>query len=157
MSTDKKHIVSWEDVSKMITVLALALRFRKIERIVAIARGGLVPAAMLAHALNIRDVHSLKVVSYTEDGRKLGKPELDPDLLASQQYVFNDPSTLFVEDIVDSGDTVAMLMERFPRCTVAALITRRSACAIPDYMGELTPSSDWFVFPWEVPAVVSPV
>lgn len=149
--TDKHIFLDWDDIKKLTYCLEVALKNRRVHRIVAVARGGMVPAAMLANALNIRDVQLIKVQSYSEDGRKLSKPELDPEMLASAAFTYNDPFTLFVDDIVDSGDTVMLLMDHFPRSVFAALVLRKSSSYWPDYLGMHRETNKWFVFPWEKP------
>lgn len=117
-----------------------------IDCIVAIARGGLVPAAIIANALNIRDVRSIAVSSYSGDTR-VAEPRLEVD--SGTRFVLNSRSVLFVDDIVDSGKTYELFEHSFPAAYFASTVVRHSSSSFPDFYGHCFKTSDWIVFPWE--------
>lgn len=102
------EVVHWEDVEVLCTELAEKLRAVPFDAILAIARGGLVPAAILAQELDKRDVLVAAVASYKGDhrGEKLHFLEFPPD----QAIV--DRRILIVDDIWDSGRTLALTRRR---------------------------------------------
>ncbi|MDD3516569.1 MAG: phosphoribosyltransferase family protein, partial [Synergistaceae bacterium] len=69
MSSERYHKtypISWEQIHRDCKALAWRLvGVAKWERIIGIARGGLVPAAIIARELNIRLVDTVCVSSYT--------------------------------------------------------------------------------------------
>lgn len=69
MSADryvKTYSVSWEQVHRDCKALAWRLvGVQKWERIIGIARGGLIPAAIIARELDVRLVDTVCVSSYT--------------------------------------------------------------------------------------------
>lgn len=119
----------------------------QIKTIVAIARGGLVPAAILANMMDIRNVQSLPLSSYFGDLKRQIVADPIPDVMAS---VFNERTVLFIDDIVDSGDTQHYIENRFPRALFAVLMANPTASRTPFFCGCYRPSDEWVVFPWEV-------
>ena len=123
----------------------LAKRVGECDAIVAIARGGLTPAHMLAEALDVRDVYIIGSRSY-DDRKKVGKPILSdiPKIEASKVAV--------IDDIVDSGETMrevmAALSSQNPgvHFVSAALFYKPTACYRPDHW--LKKADEWIEFFW---------
>jgi len=119
--------------------------------LVGIGRGGLVPAAYLSHRTNIPMLsvdHSSKVFGFADELlMKLGQQ------CASGQRI------LFVDDINDSGTTMAYLRETIvangavpDNVRFAVLINNSRSIAKVDYWSRMidrATDKDWFVFPWE--------
>ncbi len=123
----------------------LAKRVGECDAIVAIARGGLTPAHMLAEALDVRDIYAVRAQSY-EDRQKVGKPIL------SQVPKIEAKKVVVIDDIVDSGETMkevmAVLSSQNPktRFVSAALFYKPSACYRPDHW--LKKADEWIEFFW---------
>src|SRR5258708_19771610 len=64
-----KRYISWGEIQQEVFFLRNKVRFspRDVLRILAVARGGMVPAAMLASQLDVVTVHSLLVKSCTNE------------------------------------------------------------------------------------------
>jgi len=120
----------------------------QFDAIIAIARGGMTLAHMLGEHYDIREVYTINTIGY-EDTTKLDHTE-----------VFNIPNIkkakkiLIVDDIVDSGDTmklvIELLAEQYPHSIFksAALFYKPSAAIKPDwYVKEATM---WIDFFWSV-------
>ena len=75
--------------------------------IVAIARGGLIPAQYLAYDLGIRDIST--VTSRLYEGKKKGKKEQEIGNLFMIDYESPD-YIIVVDDIYDSGETMQGLL-----------------------------------------------
>lgn len=149
--------LTWADVQLLAKNLAAAVAGDGLpEVIVAIARGGLIPAVMIAHTLGIRDVAAITITHTTGDevnAAKTAQPVIArPDGLG-------DPAgldVLLVDDIAGSGDTLT---------TATALLATHGAARIraatlclntanwqthndePTYVGER--EEGWVIFPWE--------
>jgi hypoxanthine phosphoribosyltransferase len=119
--------------------------------IVAVGRGGMVPARFIADILDVRDMGFLNARRHTgvfETG-KLGMEVLGD---------WNG-HVLYVDDLVGDGTTLAALQtaiaaaERFKRrgdtCRTAALITKAASARAPDFTGIVYPGTAWTVFPWD--------
>ena len=101
MSTDaaqKTFPVSWWELHRDAKALAWRLMaLQPFAGIVAVTRGGLVPAAVVARELDIRLIDSLCIASY--DDRRQGELEI---LKAPQG---DGAGWLVVDDLVDTGGT----------------------------------------------------
>ncbi|MBO7258167.1 MAG: hypothetical protein J6V11_04425 [Alphaproteobacteria bacterium] len=114
----------------------------KINRLVAISRGGLVPACLLAEYLDIREIHALSLYSYRPDGTQgdvtvLVRPDV-PDT----------PDTLFVDDLVDGGKTAEYIKQAYPNASFLPLFSKKISS---DYVVNptLVPENASVIFPWE--------
>lgn len=111
------------DVKKL--TRALRPHTSRFDAIYGVPRGGLVPAVHLSH--------------------QLGKPLLlDPRRITKR--------TLIVDDIADSGETLATLLKRRLRFKTATLYRTAHAKAQPDFSCRVKKKGDWVVFPWETGA-----
>lgn len=119
--------------------------------LVGIGRGGLVPCAYLSHRTNVPMLsvdHSSKVFGFADE--LLIK-------LACQSAI--GQSILFVDDINDSGSTLAYLRRAIvehggtaENVRVAVLINNRRSIVTVDYWSRMIDrdvDKQWFVFPWE--------
>ena len=118
----------------------------EFDTIIAIARGGLTLSHMLGEFYDIRHVYAINTIGYN-DTQKLETIE-----------VFNIPNlkyaknVLIVDDIVDSGDTMKivleMLREKYPECLFrsAVLFYKPTAVIKPDWYAK--EPEEWIDFFW---------
>ncbi len=137
--------LSWESIHHAIDALTYEIMFNKPEVIVGVARGGLIPATMLSNRLNI----PMKVVSaqsYTGTRRTIGgRTEIvgwDPS--------FSSDKVLFVDDILDTGETKAAidLMDLSRKVRYATIVNKRPLLHPTAHFITVDPSV-WIKFPWE--------
>lgn len=112
------------------------------KRIIALPRGGLVPATYLAHRLHIDKVQTLE------------------EFLADEEVKWSSHTVgpfLLVDDISDSGGTLQTVVNRIKltcgvgeTLSVATLLVRVGTCHTPRYFHEVICNNDWIKFPWEV-------
>src|SRR5512132_1423383 len=105
----ERDIVSWEALDDLVARLADRLTGETFDAMLAITRGGLVPAGMLAYRLGIRNILVAAVEYYDDEGRPGPKPTFlqwpaDP-LLRGQRV-------LIVDEVWDSGTTIHAVTER---------------------------------------------
>ena len=145
------ELLSWEDMYEYGRILAGKVRedhFRP-DAIVAIARGGYVPARTLCDFLMVSRLHSVQVHHWGNTGEKskkkaqLGHP-LSADLKGK--------NVLVVDDLADTGasfDVALSEVRRFKPKSVktAALFVLENSKFVPDYYVAMRPWK-WFVFPW---------
>ncbi len=121
---------------------------KPIKTIVAVSRGGLVPATVLSHLLGIRDVQVIQAASYT-DNRKQHKVNLQFAL--PLQEVLQSAETLVVDDIYDTGQTMAAIKNVSPNslkfCLVSKQLLMPSRTGI--YCSIIAEPNQWVKFPWE--------
>ena len=98
--TDKAFPVSWEELHR--TSKALAWRLLELgpfEGLVAVTRGGLVPAAIVARELEIRLIDTACMASY--HGQERGQVKI----LKEAGLAGDGKGWLIVDDLVDTGET----------------------------------------------------
>lgn len=122
--------------------------------IIGISRGGLVPATMIAHALNVRRLVSFQAVSYEAGVQGAIQDLEDRDHLLRSIERANE--ILVVDDIVDSGNTMAYMRKRLKFTTkavgYASLVVKEfkaPASSWPDFYEYAMQEPVWVTFPWE--------
>ncbi|QWW19680.1 phosphoribosyltransferase [Schaalia sp. 19OD2882] len=126
--------------------------------VIAVARGGLLPAGALAYALDVKAMGTMNVEFYTGIGQTLPEPQLLPPLMDVSSVVGR--KVLVVDDVADSGRTLKMVMELLcehglsldgshavpVEARSAVLYTKRHSVISPDYSWRET--GLWISFPW---------
>src|ERR1700688_2881444 len=113
--THKHFPVSWEELHRN----AKALAWRLVELgpwkgIVAITRGGLVPAAIVARELDIRLIETVCVIGYHPDDSR-PQQTAETTIIKPPSGVGNGEGWLVVDDLVDTGRTAEVLRKLMPK------------------------------------------
>jgi xanthine phosphoribosyltransferase len=117
---------------------------RDWSRIVAIARGGLVPAAIVARELNIRVVDTVCISGYTLRNRSDTLSVLKrPDLAGM------DDKWLIIDDLTDTGRTAREARKMFPGLYFAAVYTKPEGRSVTDMFITEVSQDTWILFPWD--------
>jgi hypoxanthine phosphoribosyltransferase len=156
MSQPNLSYIPYEDFVADVKAIGRAMRESDWvpDFVVGIGRGGLVPGAYLSHSTGISMLsvdHSSKVYGFADELLvKLARQTADGDRI------------LFVDDINDSGSTIAYLLDAIranggamANARVAVLINNIRSQATVDYWSreiDRSVTKDWFVFPWEAMA-----
>jgi len=139
--------LDWDDIRRDCRLLAAKLAGRlPLAGIVAVTRGGLVPAALLARDLDIRVIETVCVASY--DDRLRGTVEILKGL-PPQLGVGDGEGWLVVDDLADSGATARALRALLPKAHLAALYAKPDGLADLDTFVRTIAQNVWIVFPWE--------
>ena len=95
--------ITWDYVVSLCKELARKIREEgfKPDVIVAIARGGYVPARLLCDYLGVTDLLSIKVEHWLETG----KAEKEAKITYPYNYDLSGKKVLVVDDICDTGDS----------------------------------------------------
>ncbi len=125
------------------------------EVVVAIARGGLLPAGAIAYGLGVKSCGALNVEFYTGIGTVLEAPALlPPDL---DLGYLPGKNVLLVDDVADSGRTLAlavtMLADAGAHVRSVCIYTKPGSVARPDYSWRET--DRWIDFPWSARGTVT--
>lgn len=117
---------------------------------VAITRGGLVPACLLAQITGQRFIDTICIESRMEDGSAGYVSVLDGKDFSH----LHGGRVLLVDDLCDSGRTmqaaVSVLKQFLPsEIKTAALFVKKGSVFRPDYFVEERPADKWINFPWE--------
>ena len=118
------------------------------EVVVAIARGGLLPAGAIAYGLGVKNCGAINVEFYTGIGTVLDAPEVLPPEL--DMTYLDGRRVLLVDDVADSGRTldlaVKLLVDRGADVRSAVIYTKPTTIVQPDFSWKAT--SLWIDFPW---------
>ncbi|MCL5777400.1 xanthine phosphoribosyltransferase [Limibaculum sp. FT325] len=149
---EKGFHVSWEQMHR--DSRALAWRLDKHgpgpdgawKAVVAVTRGGMVPACILARELNIRIVDTISVKSYDHqsqlDAKVLKAP--DADLMGDGEGV------LVIDDLVDTGRTLDVIRRLYPKAHFATVYAKpKGKPMVQTYVTEVSQDT-WIFFPWDM-------
>lgn len=115
----------------------------KISTLIAIARGGLFVSGYLGHLLGINDIRVVCLKSYAN------KTQGNLECLFLSDF---DPKTsLVVDDLVDTGRTLAYLTKlKNSELITSVLYYKRTSSYIPTFFAEKVDPDCWINFPWEL-------
>jgi xanthine phosphoribosyltransferase len=137
--------LSWDEIQRDAARLAEMLKPRNTwHGVVAVARGGLVPAALVARALGLRAVETVSIATY--QGESLGQPYL----LKPPTAAGDGTGWLVVDDLVDTGATMHIVRTIMPRAFVAVLYAKPAGRPLADCFVREFPQDSWLDFPWEM-------
>jgi xanthine phosphoribosyltransferase len=125
-----------------------ALAWRLIDKgpykgIVAITRGGLIPAAIIARELDCRLIESVSIQTYDEETR--GKPLVTKPPAAAG----DGEGWLIVDDLVDTGTTAREVRKLLPRAHFACIYAKPDGKDVVDSFVTEVSQSTWILFPWD--------
>ncbi len=121
------------------------------QTIVALTRGGWVPARLLCDLLGVHRLVSLRAQHWGVTATPSGKAELTEGLSGSVA----DQRVLVVDDITDTGESLSLAVEHVraghpSRVESAAFLHIAHSTFVPTYYAEEIPRTAWVwvVFPW---------
>jgi xanthine phosphoribosyltransferase len=143
--------ISW-DVFHLNTVKLAEKLMNKgpFKGIVAITRGGLIPASIIARELNIRVIESVGLKSYSDDRRR-GQVEVLKDF--NRELVGDGEGWLVVDDLVDSGVTAQVVKGMLPKAYVATVYAKPEGQKQADTFVVPVRQDVWLIFPWDARVV----
>ena len=147
----KSFPVSWEELHR--TSKALAWRVLEIgpfEGIVAVTRGGLVPAAIIARELEIRLIDTACLASYHD------KSQNEVQILKPPHSAGDGTGWLIVDDLVDTGETGKVLCQLLPKAHFATVYAKPLGRSIVDTFVTEVSQNTWIYFPWDLEPQPSP-
>lgn len=119
--------------------------------IVAILRGGIVPAMNLSDLLGIHDILTLRVrhwgITATKDKKAKIETPLNLDLTGKK--------ILLVDDLTDTGESMVLCIKHLrdlnaKEVKTATLIHKESSRFEPDFYAEKAGEWKWIILPWNL-------
>lgn len=147
------ELVTWGTVQRLALLVARRIHADGFvpDRVVAIGRGGYVPARLLCDWLDLSDLTAIRVVHYHAGSDR--QPEA----------VIRDPLTepvpnrriLLVDDVNDTGDTLRTALAHLEamgaaEVRVAVLHDKLTSHFSVDYRGQQIRRWRWLIYPWAV-------
>lgn len=135
--------VSWEELHRD----SRALAWRLLEKgpwkgIIAITRGGMVPATVIARELEIRLIDTVCITSY--DDRAQG------DLRFLKTADGDGEGWLIVDDLVDTGVTAKAVRAMLPKAHFATVYAKPAGRPLVDTFVTEVSQDTWILFPWDM-------
>lgn len=142
----EKYVVTWD----MFQMHARKLSERLLpasqwKGIIAVSRGGLFPAAVLARELSIRHVETVCIASY-HDHNNQGELQV----LHAAQVPNGGDGFIIVDDLVDTGNTARAIREMYPNAKFVTVFAKPAGAElVDDYVIDI-PQNTWIEQPWDL-------
>ena len=148
--TTERETLTWQgfgDATRELSRTIVADGFMP-DVVVAIARGGLLPAGAIAYGLGVKNCGAINVEFYTGIGTVLPDPELLPPEM--DMAYLEGRRVLLVDEVADSGRTldlaVRLLTDRGAIVRSVVIFTKPTTIIRPDWSWKDTDL--WIDFPW---------
>jgi xanthine phosphoribosyltransferase len=138
--------VSWDEMHRNSKALAWRLMDKgNWKGIIAITRGGLVPACIVARELDLKLVETFCISSYDHQNQR------NAQIIKTPAAVEGDGTGwLVIDDLVDTGNTFRVIKESLPNAHFACLYAKPAgADACNTYIMEVSQDT-WIHFPWDL-------
>jgi hypoxanthine phosphoribosyltransferase len=149
-----KSTISWSEYSSHLDFIVDRVKndIKDIKEydIVGLSRGGLILAASLAYKLDIKNVFSIGIRSYSDE-----KTQQDFFVYQSVNVPDLKKHILIVDDISDTGDTFNYLLKHLYRLepemniVTISLVTKNKTAHKPNYSSKEYEHDVWVEFPWD--------
>ncbi|QCI16500.1 xanthine phosphoribosyltransferase [Buchnera aphidicola (Aphis craccivora)] len=140
----EKYIVTWDMLQ--IYTRKLAKRLLKINSwnaIIAVSRGGLVPASLLARELGIRYVDTICIASYNYDCLQKNRKIIKKTKINSEKIIV-------VDDLVDTGGTANIIRTLYPQAYFVTIFAKpMGKLLVDDYIIDVD-QNIWIEQPWDM-------
>jgi len=146
----KPFPVSWDQFHRDARALAWRLNGAgPFHALVAVTRGGMVPAAIVARELGIRVVDTLCVTSYSHTAQ--GAMQVLKGLSEQVARLGGGAGKglLVVDDLVDTGATVRVARDLMPQAHFAAVYAKPLGRPLVDTFITEVSQDTWIFFPWD--------
>ena len=143
---EKGFHISWDQLHRDARALAWRMEEQEWRAVLAVTRGGLVPAMIVARELDIRTIDTISVKSY--DWQEQSEAQV---LKAPNDEMMGDgEGILIVDDLVDTGKTLELVRERFPNAHFATVYAKPQGRPVVDTFITEVSQDTWIFFPWDM-------
>lgn len=143
----KRFIVSWDQFHRDSKALAWRLveKHDRWKGIVAITRGGMIPAGIIARELDIKTVDTICISTYDDQVQR--QPKIIKDI--NRELIGDGDGWLVIDDLVDTGNTARIIREMAPKCHLATVYAKPSGEPLVDTYVTWVSQDTWIYFPWD--------
>jgi xanthine phosphoribosyltransferase len=148
---EKGFHVSWDQIHRDSRALAWRLDGHGPDggawrAVVAVTRGGMAPAMIVARELDIRTVDTISVKSYNWQEQTEPRVIKSPDA----EMMGDGTGILIVDDLVDTGRTLELVRDLYPKAHFATVYAKPQGKPMVDtYITEVSQDT-WIFFPWDM-------
>jgi len=139
----RNYPISWDQLHRDAKALSWRLHDLKTtwKSIVAVTRGGLVPAAIIARELGIHHIDTVCIKSY--DWKNQGEPIILKNIEGDGEGL------LIIDDLVDTGSTARVVRNMLPKAYFAAVYAKPEGKPLVDVHVTEVGQDTWILFPWD--------
>ncbi len=149
MAAASPYYVSWDQLHRDCRDLAARLApLAPFKGLIAVTRGGLIPAGIISRELGIRVVETVCVASYHGEQQQ-GRLELLKGV-ASAFRSDDGAGLLVIDDLVDTGETARFLRLQWPKAYLAAVYAKPLGRPLLDTFITEVSQGTWIYFPWDL-------
>lgn len=153
---EKGFHISWDQIHRDSRALAWRLDGKgplngAWKAVVAITRGGMAPAMIVARELDIRTVDTISVKSYHSGGGAADQrreaevlKHPDPEIMGDGEGI------LVIDDLVDSGKTLELVRKLFPKAHFATVYAKPAGKPMVESFITEVSQDTWIFFPWDM-------
>jgi hypoxanthine phosphoribosyltransferase len=145
------ELISWAEIIRLTARLARLIKADhfKPDIIIAIARGGYIPARLLCDHLDHYNLTSIRITHYLSGAQKTRQARLAEPLHVDIRGL----KVLLVDDVDDSGDTLDLALNHLQalqpaEIRIAVLHHKLASTVIPDYYARKITKWRWLTYPW---------
>jgi xanthine phosphoribosyltransferase len=150
----KNFPVGWEELHRHSKALAWRLlELGPWKGIIAVTRGGLVPAAIVARELDLRLVDTLCVASYTD---RVAGEVVKSGVKVLKPIAGDGEGFLIIDDLVDTGHTARVVREMLPKAHFATVYAKPLGRPLVDTFVTEVSQDTWILFPWDIEPQFAP-
>jgi xanthine phosphoribosyltransferase len=143
-------IVSWVELHRDARYLSEVLHEKGPRKgIIAVTRGGLVPAALVARELDIRLVDTICVTSY-ESGGSGQAASVQGSVEVIKSVPGDGEGYLLIDELVDTGRTAQAVRRPLPKAHFATFYAKPAGRPIVDTFVKEFKQNKWIHFPWDI-------
>ncbi|MDO4626226.1 MAG: xanthine phosphoribosyltransferase [Pasteurellaceae bacterium] len=140
----EKYVVTWDMFQMHARKLAeRLLPASQWKGIIAVTRGGLFPAAVLARELGLRHVETVCIASY-HDHLEQG------ELKVLHRAEGDGEGFIVVDDLVDTGNTARAIREMYPKAKFVTVFAKPAGAPLVDEYIIDIPQNTWIEQPWDL-------
>ncbi len=149
---EKGFHISWDQIHRDSRALAWRLDKQgpdggQWRGVVAITRGGLAPAMIIARELDIRVVDTISVKSYDHQTRAEAVVLKAPQ---AELMGTDGEGVLIIDDLVDTGKTLELVRRLYPKAHFATVYAKPQGRDMVDTFITEVSQDTWIFFPWDM-------
>lgn len=143
----KYKTITWADIERDAKLLSDRLRpllkERGIDKICAIARGGLVPAALLARELDIHHIDTICIEGYSSG------TAINQQAKVSKMLQGDGSGFVIIDEIAETGRTFNIVKQALPKALCVSVYATKVGRDFVDLYQADKADNEWFLLPWE--------
>lgn len=150
VTPEKFFPVSWEELHRNAKALAWKLHsLGPWKGLIAVTRGGLVPAAIVARELDIRIIETVSAIGYHYDDSNPSRQD-KVQIVKNPMNVGDGSGWLVIDDLVDTGGTSKTLRQMMPKAHFATIYAKPLGKPQADTFVTEVSQDTWIYFPWDI-------